>query len=209
MRAEPAVFLSSGWYLHQSLRDTATEDNSFAAADVSAILSETGRHYMGGLLKHAAATTLLSNPTVNGYSRLNANPLAPNRVLWSHDNRGAMLRLIGGQGDPGTRIENRSGEPCANPYLYMASHIYAGLDGMRENSDPGDPVQENPYTRTDKPPLPCSLMEAVEALDRSSTMRSAFGDQFIDYLLTVKRAEIARFLAHVTDWEHKEYFEMY
>ena len=209
--AKPALpnILSSGWHLHQSLRDPATKVNSFAASDRSALLSDTGRHYMGGLIEHAAATTIFSNPTVNGYKRLNANPLAPNHILWSHDNRGAMLRLLGGNGDPGTHIENRIGEPCANPYLYMASQIYTGLDGMQRKSDPGDPVQENPYTRTDKPPLPCSLMEAVQALDQSTTLRGAFGDQFIDYLLTVKRAEISRFLAHVTDWEHKEYFEMY
>ena len=191
------------------LRSTSTADNVFSARDTHSLMSETAQHYLGGLLEHAAAGLLFSNPTVNGYKRLNANPLAPNRVLWSHDNRGAMLRLVGAWGDSGTRIENRTGEPCANPYLYMASQIHAGLDGLARKLDPGPPVQDNPSEPTDKPRLPASLMEAVDALDGSTTLRAALGDVFVDYFLTLKRAEIGRFLAHVTDWEHQEYFEMY
>ncbi len=76
-----------------------------------------------------------------------------------------MLRLVGGYAEPGTRIENRSGEPSANPYLYMASQIYAGLDGIRNGTEPGEPVQDDPYRHTDRPAMPRSLMEAVEALD--------------------------------------------
>ena len=120
-----------------------------------------------------------------------------------------MLRLVGGYDEPSTRIEKRTGEPAANPYLYMASQIYAGLDGIQNRTDPDEPVLSDPYRQTDKPPMPRSLMEAVEALDGSSVLRAGFGDQFIDYFLHIKRAEIARFLAHVTDWEHREYFEMY
>ena len=207
--AKPALpnVYSSGWHLHQSLRSTTTGANAFTSED--SLLSDPGYHYIGGLLEHAAALTAFSNPTINGYKRLNANPLAPNRILWSHDNRGAMLRLVGGHAELSTRIENRSGEPSANPYLYMASQIYAGLDGIQKRTDPGEPVQGDPYQQTDKPPMPNSLMQAVEALDQSSVLRAGFGDQFIDYFLHIKRAEIARFLAHVTDWEHREYFEMY
>ena len=146
---------------------------------------------------------------INGYKRLNANPLAPNRILWAHDNRGAMLRLVGGYAEPGTRVENRSGEPSANPYLYMASQIYAGLDGIRNGTDPGEPVRDDPYRQTDRPAMPSSLMEAVEALDGSAVLRDGFGDRFVDHFLHIKRAEIGRFLAHVTDWEHREYFEMF
>lgn len=200
---------SSGWHLHQSLQDTHAASNAFAANDSHTLVSDTGRYYIGGLLAHAAAATAFSNPTINGYKRLNANPLAPNRAVWSHDNRGAMLRLIGGYGAPDTHIENRSGEPCANPYLYMASQIHAGLDGLRHKTDPGDPIQDNPYAQTDKPPLPNSLMQAIDALDQSAALRTGFSDRFVDYYLKLKRSEIARFLSYVTDWEHREYFELY
>ena len=90
---------------------------------------------------------------VNGYKRLNANPLAPKRVVWSHDNKGAMCRLVGGMGDPATHIENRSGEPAANPYLYMGSQIVAGLDGMANKIDPGSPLAD-PYAQTERPLMP-------------------------------------------------------
>ena len=207
--AKPALpnVYSSGWHLHQSLRNTGTGANAFTGGDN--LLSDTGYHYIGGLVEHGAALCAFSNPTINGYKRLNANPLAPNRILWAHDNRGAMLRLVGGYAEPSTRIENRSGDPSANPYLYMASQLYAGMDGVRNGMDPGEPVRGDPYQQTDKPPLPNSLMQAVEALDRCKVLRDGFGDQYIDYFLHIKRAEIGRFLAHPTDWEHREYFEMY
>ena len=207
--AKPALpnVYSSGWHLHQSLRNTETGANAFTSDN--SLLSDTGYQYIGGLIEHGAALSAFSNPTINGYKRLNANPLAPNRILWAHDNRGAMLRLVGGHTEPSTRIENRTGEPAANPYLYMASQIYAGMDGIQNRTYPGEPVKGDPYQQVDKPPMPRSLMDAVEALDGSSVLRAGFGDQFIDYFLHIKRAEIARFLAHVTDWEHREYFEMY
>ena len=120
-----------------------------------------------------------------------------------------MLRLVGGYAEPGTLIENRSGEPSANPYLYMASQIHAGLDGIRNGTDPGEPARDDPYRQVDRPAMPRSLMEAVEALDRSAVLRGGFGDRFVDHFLHIKRVEIGRILAHVTDWEHGEYFEMY
>jgi glutamine synthetase len=206
--AVPAVY-SSGWHLHQSLVDTETGANLFAADDDKTLLTEVGKHYIGGLLAHAAPATAFSNPTINGYKRMNTNLLAPNRILWSHENRGAMLRLAGGYGDSATRVENRSGDPCANPYLYMASQVHSGLDGICNKTDPGEPVQDNPYAQVQFPAMPASLMESIHALDQSEVIRSAFTDQFIDYFLAFKRSEISRFQAHVTDWEHQEYFEMY
>ena len=207
--AKPALpnIYSSGWHLHQSLRHAQSGANAFTS-DTS-LLSATGYHYLGGLLQHGAALSAFSNPTINGYKRLHANLLAPNRIHWAHDNRGAMFRLVGGYAEPDTRIENRSGEPAANPYLYMASQIHAGLDGLRNHTDPGAPVQDDPYQQTDRPALPASLMEAIAVLDQSSVLRAGFGDRFIDHFLCIKRTEIARFLTHVTDWEQREYFEMY
>ncbi|MDE0512674.1 MAG: hypothetical protein OXI88_12900 [Gammaproteobacteria bacterium] len=80
---------------------------------------------------------------------------------------------------------------------------------MRNGTDPGEPVRDDPYRQTDRPAMPRSLMEAVGALDGSAVLRAGFGDRFVDHFLHIKRAEIGRFLAHVTDWEHGEYFEMY
>jgi glutamine synthetase len=206
--AKPALpnVYSSGWHLHQSLFYTESGENAFA--EPGALMSDTGMHFVGGLLEHARATTAFSNPTINGYKRLNANPLAPNRVVWAHDNKGAMCRLVGGMGDPATHIENRSGEPAANPYLYMGTQIVAGLDGMANKIDPGEPLPD-PYAQTQRPPMPSSLNEAVEALAASTMFREALGSEFIDYYLTVRRHEIGRFQAYVTDWEHREYFEAF
>ncbi len=169
-------------------------------------MSDTGRHFIGGILKNVRAGTTFSNPTINGYKRLNANPLTPKRAVWSIDNRAAMCRVIGGVGEKSTHMENRSGEPSANPYLYMASQIFAGLDGLKNKIDPGPPL-DDPYGQTDQPPMPVSLMEAVASLNDSDVFREAMGSEFVDYYVGMKQHEIQRFLASVTDWEHLEYFE--
>ncbi len=140
---------------------------------------------------------------MNGYKRFQPNSFAPNKTTWAVENRGAMIRVIGNPGDETAHLENRIGEPCANPYLYMASQIYAGLDGI----DPG-PLDEEPYA-VDRPPLPASLMAAVEALREDTFFRKTLGDAFVDYILTVKDSEVRRFLSYVTDWEHREYFEVF
>ena len=206
--AKPALpnVYSCGWHLHQSLFHTATGTNAFAEA--GALMSKTGLHFVGGLLAHARAAAAFSNPTITGYKRLNANPLAPNRVLWSIDNKGAMCRLVGGMGDPATHIENRSGEPAANPYLYMGSQIIAGLDGMANRVDPGEPLPD-PYAQTQQPRMPGSLNEAVDELAASTVFREALGAEFIEHYLAVRRHEIGRFQSYVTDWEHREYFEAF
>ena len=201
----PNLF-SSGWHLHQSLID-ANGANAFMPAEGDTLLSETGRTFAGGLMAHAREGMVFSTPTVNGYKRYQPHSLAPDRVVWGSDNRGVMLRVIAGQDDPASRIENRVGEPAANPYLHMAAQIHAGLDGLARQLDPGPPADE-PYA-TEAAPLPGNLIEAVAALKASTFYRSAFGDRFIDYLVHIKEAEIARFLAHVTDWEHREYFEIF
>lgn len=201
----PNVF-SSGWHLHESFAHADGSGNAFVSPD--AHMSDIGLHFVGGVLKHVRAGSAFSNPTINGYKRLNANPLAPKRAVWSIDNKGAMCRLVGGAGDKGTHIENRSGEPLANPYLYMASQIHAGLDGMATNEDPGDPLGD-PYGQVTKELMPASLMEAIDALAESRVFRDRFGDEFIDYYVSMKRFEIGRFLSAVTDWEHREYFEAF
>ena len=110
-------------------------------------LSLVGRQFMAGILEHTPAACLFSTPTINGYKRYRPFQLAPDRILWGRDNKGAMMRVLGGPNDPATRIENRVGSPAANPYLYSMSQIYAGLDGIQHKVDPPPPTDE-PYTAT-------------------------------------------------------------
>jgi glutamine synthetase len=200
----PSV-MSSGWHLHQSLRrpDGA---NAFTPA-AGEWLSETGRRFLAGLLAHAHGAAALATPTINGYRRFRPYSLAPDRAVWGRENRGAMVRVVGGPGDPGTRLENRVGEPAANPYLYFASQVLAGLDGLARKLDPG-PSADTPYEARAEP-LPRSLGEALEALRADACLRDGLGSGFVDYFCRLKEAELARFALEVTEWEHREYFELY
>lgn len=202
----PNMF-SSGWHLHQSLRDKKTKENLFVPDSADHPLSELAQHYVAGLLTHARAAGVFTTPTINGYKRYQPNSLAPDRVVWAHDNRGVMIRAIGGYGDSATRIENRIGEPAANPYLYLASQIAAGLDGI-DNKRTLPPAADTPY-ETKAENLSRSLMEAVDELRKSDLYREKFSSQFVDYIATIKQAEIDRFLSQVTDWEQREYFDIF
>jgi glutamine synthetase len=195
--------VSSGWHLHQSVRGT-DGGNLFVSTAPGEPLSPIGGGWLGGLLAHAAAGAAFSTPTINGYKRYRPFSLAPDRATWGCDNRGTMVRVLGGAGDPATRLENRVGEPAANAYLYMASQIVCGLDGVDRALDPG-PSADVPYA-SDAPILPRNLDDALAALGASSCLRAGFGDAFIDYWLHIKHAELARFHAEVSDWEQREYF---
>jgi glutamine synthetase len=117
------------------------------------------------------------------------------------------VRVIGGPDDPGTRLENRVGEPAANPYLYFASQVCAGLDGIERKLDPG-PSADTPY-ETKAEMLPRSLSEALEALRADACLRTGLGTGFVDYFCRIKEAELARFNLEVTEWEQREYFEIF
>jgi glutamine synthetase len=205
-RPRLANVMSSGWHLHQSLRDRRAGGNAFMPGD-DALLSPVGRHFLAGLLAHARAAAAFTTPTINGYKRYRQYALAPDRVIWGHDNRGVMIRALGGPGDAATRLENRVGEPAANPYLYMASQIISGLDGVARKLEPG-PSADTPY-ETDAPLLPKSLDEALAALRRDACLAEGLGKGFVDYYVRIKEAELARYQAEVSDWEQKEYFELF
>ncbi len=219
--SRPALkgYYSSGWHLHQSMVAAATGENLFAPTREGERLSPLGRAFLGGLLKHAAPATVFATPTVNGYRRFKPNSLAPDRAGWGYDHRGAMIRVLGGVGDPGTRMENRVGEPAANPYLYLLSQLVSGLDGVDNALDPG-PEDDAPY-QAERALLPQSLTEALDVLERSALFRREVGDVFIDYFVKLKRNEAGRFLRHLeergmkqapedpTDWEQNEYFDFF
>jgi glutamine synthetase len=195
--------MSSGWHLHQSLSRNGL--NAFTSERED--LSEVGKQYLAGLLAHARAATAFATPTINGYKRYRPYSLAPDRVIWGKENRGALLRVIGAPRDPETRIENRIGEPAANPYLYFASQIYSGLDGIERRMQLPRSA-DTPYeARADM--LPRTLEEALAHLKASKTLRDGFGSGFVDYFCRIKEAEIARFNLEVSDWEHREYFDLF
>jgi glutamine synthetase len=202
----PNVF-ASGWHLHQSLTSRPSGENLFVTKDDGEVLSALGRGYLAGLLAHARTSAAFSTPTINGYKRYRSYSLAPDRAIWGRDNRGVMIRVLGRANDPATRLENRIGEPAANPYLYMASQILSGLDGIDRTLDPG-PSADTPYEmKADL--LPRSLREAIDALKQDTFFREKLGAQFVDYYVHIKNAEIERFQAEVSDWEQREYFEMF
>lgn len=204
--ALPNVF-SNGWHLHQSLCKRDTGDNAFSPNGEDSRLSTLGQQFVAGILEHAPASCVFSTPTINGYKRYRPYTLAPDRILWGYDNKGAMLRVLGGPGDPATRIENRVGEPAANPYLFIMSQIVSGLDGIERQLQAPPPSTE-PYTSAAKQ-LPRSLFDAVTALRQDPLFREQLGDLFVDYILDLKEFELSRFLAEVTDWEQREYFELF
>ena len=204
--------VASGWHLHQSLQDD-TGANLFAAAAPhdGLHLSPLARHWLAGLLAHAAGCCAVTTPTVNGYRRYRPRTNAPTRACWAADNRGAMVRVLGGAHphDPATRLENRVGEPAANPYLAMAAQIAAGLDGVDRALNPG-PAATAPY-ECDAPPLPQGLGEALAAFRGDACLGEAFGPLFVDYFVRLKTAELDRALDAalvVTEWEQAEYFDL-
>ncbi|MFK7962956.1 MAG: glutamine synthetase family protein [Burkholderiaceae bacterium] len=200
--------MSSGWHLHQSLISLDSGRNVFCdPKPLASGLAASGHHYLGGLVRHAAAGTVFATPTINGYRRYRPNALAPERINWGRDNRGAMLRVVGGGEDPATRIENRVGEPAANPYLYLASQLAAGLEGIAQQADPGASADE-PYA-SEYPLLPRTLDQALAALADDPFYSKAFGQEFIDYYSQLKQFELARFHLEVTEWEQREYFDLF
>ena len=210
--------MSSGWHLHQSLVDLKTGANVFrrsepapgaTPADAQFLMSAVGEHYMAGLLDHARGMAVFCTPTVNGFGRFRPNALAPMAALWGRDNRGAMLRLVGECGDAATRVENRIGEPTANPYLYIASQIHAGLDGI-ERKLKAPPATDSPYAAASTP-LPTNLGDALDALKADTVLCQAFGDDLIKAFERVKRAEVDRYeqAADKDDFQRREYFSRF
>ena len=218
--ARPALkgYYASGWHLHQSLVDAASGANRLMPRKSGEVLSPLGLSYLAGLLQYAGPSTAFATPTVNGYRRFKPNSLAPDRATWAYDHRGAMIRVLGGMGDPATRLENRMGEPAANPYLFILSQVVAGLAGIEAKLTP-PPSTDEPYA-AERPPLPKSLPEALDALDKEPLFRRALGDTFIDYFIKLKRTEAGRYQRSLEDsgqvagdepstWEQNEYFDFF
>jgi glutamine synthetase len=216
--------VASGWHLHHSLLD-AEGRNAFmprasATGEAGSVpasgLSPLGAHWLAGLLAHGRAMAALATPTLNGWGRFQPGAMAPMALRWGRDNRGAMLRVLGGPGDPATRIENRLGEPMANPYLFIAAQVWAGLDGVRRKLLP-PPPSDAPYAPAVAPlasqdagdaRLPAGLAEALDALHADAVFATGMGPALHHVYDAVRRQEIGRH-AETTDpqaWAIAEYF---
>lgn len=209
----------SGAHYNMSLADSAGV-NLFADADDprGCGLSTLGYQFIAGVLRHASAICAVIAPTVNSYKRLvkqgsmSGLTWAPIFACYGDNNRTNMLRIPRGGG----RVECRAADSANNPYLGAALVLAAGLEGIREGLDPGDPHRDNLYNLSETDLLardigwlPRSLGEAIEALEADPLARSVFGDAMFDSYVTEKRAEWDSFAAHVSSWETDRYLRFW
>lgn len=193
----------SGFHLHFSM--WSDDDRPlFDDADQPYGLSGTGRHAIGGLLKHASALAAVANPTVNSYKRFGPDTLAPWLIDWGLDNRSAMVRIPPERGKA-ARLELRLGDASANPYLVTAGLLAAALLGVRNEIEPPEPLVGYGYDVTKADKLPTSLDSALDALESDKEFSEVLGAEFVTAFTTYKRDEIERFNSFITDWEFDEY----
>jgi glutamine synthetase len=207
----------NGCHFHMSLWDGET--NLFLdESDPRGLgLSELAYHFVAGLKKHARAYSAVTASTVNSYKRLKLGTTtsgatwSPVWISYGYNNRTQMLRIPG----PG-RIEDRTIDGACNPYLAATAVLAAGLDGIQNKLDPGDPNSDNLYslsydelTGRGLETLPTNLLIATTELEQSDVLREAFGrgrdEDYVDYFIRVKRDEWSRYHEQVTPWEIKEY----
>jgi glutamine synthetase len=164
----------------------------------------TMRHFLGGLLEGMAELTAIFAPTPNSYRRFARNSWAGTTATWGVDNRSAGVRVIGP-----TRVEHRQAGADANPYLAVAAALAAGLDGVQRGCEPPPPVDGDVYALADGAarPLPATLGEATDLLERSALARDWLGDDVVEHCVAMRRAELAAQAAAVTDWETSRYLE--
>lgn len=203
----------SGMHTHQSLFREDT--NVFYDAKAEDGISSIMRWYVGGLLKHARGFCAVTNPLVNSYKRLVPGYEAPVNVAWSHRNRSPMIRVPARRGK-GTRLELRTPDPAANPYLALAVQLAAGMDGIRRKLAPPEPVEKNIFELSVRDrrryriqELPRDLGEAVELLKKSTLVRETLGDHLFRHFVDAKEQEWQDYIARVHDWEIERYLSAY
>ena len=187
----------SGFHVHLSLNG-ADGGNAFADESLPDDVGPVLGHFIAGVLAHAPAPTALLAPTVNAYRRMVPDSLAPTRADWGHDNRTAFIRVPLERGR-GTRLEVRGGDGAANAHLIVAALLAAGLDGIERSLEPPPPLDEAAA------PLPARLETALDLLASDDRLGAALGAELVETFVRVKRFEVERFNAWVTDWEMDEY----
>ncbi len=195
----------SGTHFHISLN--RGDANAFYDADGQDGVSAEMRSFTAGVLEHATALMAFLNPTINAYRRIEPDSLAPTHANWGWDNRSTFVRVPPERG-PATRMELRVGDGSANPYLAIAAVLAAGTDGVRRELTPVDPVDGDAY-RADPAvagaPLPAALEQSLDALEADELLTAAVGPEIVSTFLAMKRFEIERHRAWVSDWEIDEY----
>ena len=195
----------SSSHVHQSLLHKDSGDSAFHDADGEHGMSTLMRHYLAGLLEHAAGNTFFLAPNINSYKRFVAGTFAPTRAVWSLDNRTAGYRLCG-VGQKSVRVECRVGGSDLNPYLALACQLAAGIDGIENEMELGEPAEGDTYSG-DAAEIPRTIRGAATALDESGMLRRAFGDEVIDHYVHAARWEQQALDQTVTDWERNRGFE--
>ena len=203
-----ADLAGSGCHYHVSLIERESGRSAFYDPENPEVMTPTLKHFVQGLIDHGAACTALFNPTPNCYRRLKPHTFAPSNVSWGEEDRSAMVR-IKQPGAPGTHVEMRAASAISNPYLCAAGTLACGLLGLAEErslaAQSDGPSEDDPSL----PPFPATLEAALAALEADRAVVDLLGEEFVTVFATAKRAELARFNAHVTQWERDEYIELY
>lgn len=203
----------SGMHTHQSLFNGGK--NAFYDPKGEYELSRTAHQYIGGLLRHARGMCAITNPLVNSYKRLVPGYEAPVNVAWSMHNRSPLIRVPARRGT-GTRVELRSPDPSANPYLALAVMLAAGLDGIETKASSREPVNENIWEMSFREKrrlriddLPHDLNEACDELEKDDVITTALGKHIGSHFLDAKRQEWREYITQVSAWELEQYLAKY
>jgi glutamine synthetase len=203
----------SGMHVNQSL--SHGDDNAFLNESDELKLSQEAYSYIAGILDHLPGITAVANPTVNSYKRLLPGYEAPVYIAWSPGNRSAAIRVPAKRGRS-TRIELRTPDPTANPYLALACMLEAGLDGISRGAKPPAPVNRNIYDLTEEESaelgiksLPHDLSHALDALEADPVMHEALGEHIFSEYVRLKREEWMAYNEQVHKWELDEYMDRY
>ncbi|UZH06867.1 type I glutamate--ammonia ligase [Heyndrickxia coagulans] len=210
------LFGVNGSGMHSNLSLFKGKENAFYDPnDAKLQLSDTAYQFIAGIIKHAPNFTAVTNPTVNSYKRLVPGYEAPCYVAWSARNRSPLMRIPASRG-LSTRVEVRSVDPSANPYLALAVLLKAGLDGIANKLQAPEPVDRNIYVMTKEEreeagivDLPGTLLQALENLKSDEVMVDALGDHIIEHFLEAKEIEWDMFRTQVHQWERDQYLQMY
>lgn len=195
----------SSMHLHSSLWADGGARAAFDAPAAAGALPDLCRWWLGGLMAHAQASTLLFAPYVNSYKRFRAGSFAPTAIAWAFDNRTAGFRVVGH--GRSLRVECRIPGADANPYLAFAATLAAGLDGIARRIEPPPRFDGDAYAAADLPRVPATLPEAIAAFEASTMFREAFGSEVVDHLVHFARTEQRKFDETVTTWERRRYLE--
>ncbi|MDK6678981.1 type I glutamate--ammonia ligase [Aerococcus sp. UMB8608] len=208
-----ANIAGSGMHCNMSL--FTEEGNAFYEASSETGLSTTAYQFMAGILKHAKALTAIGNPLVNSYKRLVPGYEAPVYIAWSGQNRSPLIRIPSARGNS-TRIELRSVDPSANPYLIMAALIGASLEGIEEGLQPAEATDRNIYSMTESElrqagieQLPNSLDHALDEFEQDTSIQEALGQHITENFISSKRLECNEYALQISQWELDHYFRNY